>query len=131
MAPLAPSKLKLTPKPQRSGLSSRTMSSASTKIASNSTSILAQKRNLAVSKTVVEHAPKSDEDEGKSGEEGAQLHGFSSDEDSSDDDAAPDIPGVDVDKLPTIAKDDATVKRKLEKAKREPVSHGVYCRSVW
>ncbi|KAA1467697.1 RNA-binding domain-containing protein [Dentipellis sp. KUC8613] len=31
-----------------------------------------------------------------------------------------DIPGIDVGKLPTIAKDDATVKRKLEKAKRKP-----------
>ncbi|KAH9902617.1 hypothetical protein C8Q73DRAFT_635570 [Cubamyces lactineus] len=31
-----------------------------------------------------------------------------------------DIPGIDVSKLPTIAKDDETVKRKLEKAKRKP-----------
>lgn len=48
------------------------------------------------------------------------LHGLSSeDEDSSDDDDDDfvDAPAVDVSKLPTIAKDDATVKRKLEKAK--------------
>jgi len=41
----------------------------------------------------------------------------SSDEDGMDFDAAP----LDIAKLPTVAKDDATVKRKLEKAKRQPV----------
>ena len=49
------------------------------------------------------------------------LHGLSSDdEDSSDDDddgLGEDAPAIDVSKLPTIAKDDATVKRKLDKAK--------------
>ncbi|OBZ72694.1 hypothetical protein A0H81_07703 [Grifola frondosa] len=57
-----------------------------------------------------------------------EFFGFSSDDDdSSDDDEVPDeIPGIDVGKLPTIAKDDATVKRKLEKAKRKPTGdHGV------
>jgi len=51
------------------------------------------------------------------------LHGFSTDEeDSSDDDAMDDEPtDFDMGKLPTIAKDDETVKRKLEKAKRQPV----------
>ncbi|KAI0368038.1 RNA-binding domain-containing protein [Pilatotrama ljubarskyi] len=33
---------------------------------------------------------------------------------------AEDIPGIDIGKLPTVAKDDETVKRKLEKAKRKP-----------
>jgi nucleolar protein 15 len=33
-----------------------------------------------------------------------------------------DASAFDVGKLPTIAKDDATVKKKLEKAKRNPVS---------
>lgn len=119
MAPLAPSKLKLTPKPQRSGSRAKTMSSTSAKPASNTASTSVQKRKVAVTKTVAEPAPESDEES----EEDTPLHGFSSDEDSSDDDdAAPEIPGVDVGKLPTIAKDDVTVKRKLEKAKREPVS---------
>jgi hypothetical protein len=50
------------------------------------------------------------------------LYGFSTDEDSSDDDL--DVgEGADVDvvSLPTVARDDATVKRKLEKAKLKPV----------
>lgn len=50
------------------------------------------------------------------------LYGFSTDEDSSDDERSPLAEeGVDVSKLPTVAKDDAAVKRKLEKAKRQPV----------
>ncbi|OJT02435.1 hypothetical protein TRAPUB_7002 [Trametes pubescens] len=50
-----------------------------------------------------------------------EFYGFSSDDDdSSDEEMAEDIPGIDIGKLPTIAKDDETVKRKLEKAKRKP-----------
>jgi len=52
------------------------------------------------------------------------LHGFSTDDDDSSDeeDAMDDGPSeFDLGKLPTIAKDDATVKRKLEKAKQHPV----------
>lgn len=52
------------------------------------------------------------------------LYGFSTgEEDSSDeDDGIDDNPSaVDMGKLPTIAKDDAVVKQKLEKAKRHPV----------
>ncbi|KIY73917.1 RNA-binding domain-containing protein [Cylindrobasidium torrendii FP15055 ss-10] len=47
------------------------------------------------------------------------LHGLSEseDEDSSDDDEINDPAPLDISKLPTVAKDDATVKRKLEKAK--------------
>ena len=59
-----------------------------------------------------------------SGENDVHLHGFSTDDnDSSDEeDIAEDEPSAfDVAKLPTIAKDDATVKRKLEKAKKNPV----------
>lgn len=59
-----------------------------------------------------------------SGENDAHLHGFSTDDDDSSDeeDIAEDEPSAfDVAKLPTIAKDDATVKRKLEKAKKNPV----------
>lgn len=53
-----------------------------------------------------------------SSEEEVVLHGFSSDEDDSSDDE----PAVfDVEKLPTVAKDDAAVKRKLEKAQRQQV----------
>ena len=57
-------------------------------------------------------------------DESSHLHGFSTDdEDSSDEeDAMDDGPSAfDVSKLPTIAKDDATVKHKLDKAKRQPV----------
>ncbi|KAI0067335.1 RNA-binding domain-containing protein [Artomyces pyxidatus] len=81
--------------------------------------------------------PESDEDsdapvqaDGSSDEEDVHLHGFSTDEDSSDDDMDGDVDGFDVELLPTIAKDDATVKRKLARAKREPtVDRGVVCLS--
>ena len=55
--------------------------------------------------------------------EDAHLYGFSTDDDSSGDDLDVDDEGANVDlgSLPTISRDDATVKRKLEKAKREPV----------
>ncbi|KDQ24618.1 hypothetical protein PLEOSDRAFT_1013631, partial [Pleurotus ostreatus PC15] len=62
-------------------------------------------------------------DDGSSeGEEDTHLHGFSSsDDDSSDDDDMDVEPvGIDVGKLPTIAKDDESVKRKLDKAKKQP-----------
>ncbi|KAF9496829.1 hypothetical protein BDN71DRAFT_1445783 [Pleurotus eryngii] len=62
-------------------------------------------------------------DDGSSeGEEDTHLHGFSSsDNDSSDDDDMDVEPvGIDVGKLPTIAKDDESVKRKLDKAKKQP-----------
>lgn len=49
------------------------------------------------------------------------LHGLSSDDDDSSDEDEPEQEPVDVEKLPTIAKDDANVKRRLEKAKRSPV----------
>lgn len=57
------------------------------------------------------------------------YHSSSSEgEDSSDDDESDGEPldeGIDVGKLPTIAKDDATVKRKLEKAKKSKVRLGL------
>ncbi|KAF7327566.1 RNA-binding domain-containing protein [Mycena kentingensis (nom. inval.)] len=57
------------------------------------------------------------------------IHGLSTDdEDSSDDEGYMDVEvsAADIAKLPTIAKDDATVKRKLENAKRKPaVDRGV------
>ncbi|CAA7265540.1 unnamed protein product [Cyclocybe aegerita] len=63
-------------------------------------------------------AKESDEDSNDN-----QLHGFSTDEDSSDKDDAMDNKPADFDirKLPTIAKDDMTVKMKLEKAKWQPI----------
>jgi nucleolar protein 15 len=58
------------------------------------------------------------------------LHGFSTDEDSSDEesDASPEF---DMGKLPTIAKDDETVKRKLDKAKRQPVRSFCSSRNIF
>jgi len=58
--------------------------------------------------------------------EDAYLHGFSTDEDDSSDEDDDDVmnnepSALDVGKLPTIAKDDAIVKQRLEKAKRQPV----------
>ncbi|EJU04940.1 RNA-binding domain-containing protein [Dacryopinax primogenitus] len=52
-------------------------------------------------------------------EDGEELHGFTSGEDSSDDDDDVDAEPIDLGKLPTIAKDDATIKRRLDKAKKQ------------
>jgi len=49
------------------------------------------------------------------------LHGFSTDEDSSDDESEVEDAEIDMGKLPSVAKDDETVKRKLDKAKLFPV----------
>jgi hypothetical protein len=58
-----------------------------------------------------------------SGAEGDDyLYGFSTDDDDSSDDEAIVEVGVDVGKLPTVAKDDATVQKKLERAKRQQAS---------
>lgn len=70
--------------------------------------------------------PSADESDepGSSSEESVHLHGFSTDDDDSSDDEEgmnDDPLPIDLGKLPTIAKDDAIVKRKLEKAKRKPV----------
>ena len=70
---------------------------------------------------------KNSNDEGRdeeSEEENEFLQGFSTDEDSSDEDQEPS--NFDVGKLPTIAKDDETVKRKLENAKRQPVCSNLF-----
>ena len=73
-------------------------------------------------KPVPEPEPSSAEDEDEGDEDEDGLHGFSTDDDSSDEDATgEEPPAFDVTKLPTIAKDDATVKHKLEKAKKQPV----------
>jgi len=67
--------------------------------------------------------PEVPEDEDSPGEENVHLYGFSTDEDSSDDDLDVDEEaGLDVGSLPTVARDDATVKSRLERAKRKPVS---------
>ncbi|KAF4596484.1 hypothetical protein EYR40_007819 [Pleurotus pulmonarius] len=66
---------------------------------------------------------KGDDDGSSEVEEDGHLHGFSSsDDDSSDEDNDMDVEpvGIDVGKLPTIAKDDESVKRKLDKAKKQP-----------
>ena len=65
---------------------------------------------------------REEEEEGSADEENVHLYGFSTDEDSSDDDLDVDDEAVlDVGSLPTVARDDATVKRKLERAKQKPV----------
>lgn len=51
------------------------------------------------------------------------IHGFSTDADSSDDDAmVAEAPALDVSQLPTVAKDDAAVQKRLQKARSKPVS---------
>ena len=73
-----------------------------------------------------EGKPEAPREEGVSGSEaeGVHLYGFSTDEeDSSGDDLDGVDEGADVDvgSLPTISRDDATVKRKLENAELQPV----------
>ncbi|KAF9446769.1 hypothetical protein P691DRAFT_707995 [Macrolepiota fuliginosa MF-IS2] len=71
-----------------------------------------------------EEQAEGEEEEGASGND--HLHGFSTDEDDSsdeDEEAGEDKPGLsafEISKLPTVAKDDESVKRRLEKAKRQP-----------
>ena len=55
-------------------------------------------------------------------EDDVHFYGFSTDEDSSDNDLDYDEGAdLDVGSLPTVARDDAIVKRKLENAKRKAV----------
>ncbi|KZP25115.1 RNA-binding domain-containing protein, partial [Athelia psychrophila] len=60
-------------------------------------------------------APEENEDDD-------HLHGFSTDDDDSSDEelAAPEADGLDISQLPMIAKDDASVQRRLKEAKRQP-----------
>lgn len=92
-----------------------------------------KKRKVATEKEAVETHDEAafedgseHEDEpsaGEASEDEKVLRIFSDDEDSSDEEGIDEeFSGIDVAKLPTIAKDDETVKRKLEKAKRQPVS---------
>ena len=69
-----------------------------------------------------EDEPEESQEEDGPGEENVHLYGFSTDEDSSDDDLDVDEEaGLDVGSLPTVARDDAAVKSRLERAKRKPV----------
>lgn len=49
------------------------------------------------------------------------LYGFSTDDDDSSDEEVTVEDGINVEKLPTVAKDDATVQKKLERAQRQQV----------
>jgi nucleolar protein 15 len=74
-------------------------------------------------KKLSELEPQSEKDEESEADEEVYLHGFSSDDQNSSDeeDLGDEVPPIDVQKLPTIAKDDKAVKQKLDKAKRQPV----------
>ena len=120
MAPLAPTKIwtkKEKTKKQNVDNHLKVTPLAPTKIRTQNDKI--KKQNV---KPDSESSSAEDEDQDK--DETSHLHGFSTDdEDSSDEeDAIDDEPSAfDVSKLPTIAKDDATVKQKLDKAKRQSV----------
>ncbi|KAF5392784.1 hypothetical protein D9757_001024 [Collybiopsis confluens] len=73
----------------------------------------------------VEEEGAGDDEEQQSDDEEAILQGFQSDEDDSSDEEL-DGPPIDITKLPTVSKDDAVVKQKLEKARKQPtVDRGV------
>ena len=102
--------------------------------AANSISFPKKSISQKSSKTSKAPAPvRDDSDNESSGQEGSgqgnaesdeHLHGFSTDEDSSDEESEASAE-FDMGKLPTIAKDDETVKRKLDKAKRQPVRNNI------
>lgn len=73
-----------------------------------------------IPKPVKEAEVTSGKSGGSDAEDDNHLYGFSTDEDDSSDEDAVTGEELDIGRLPTIAKDDATVKRKLEKAKRHP-----------
>ncbi|THU81475.1 hypothetical protein K435DRAFT_873312 [Dendrothele bispora CBS 962.96] len=67
----------------------------------------------------------------KADEENDVIHGFSTDDDdSSDDENFAEPSEIDVGRLPTIAKDGATVKGKLEKAKRRACAFFHICQKM-
>ncbi|KAG7088208.1 hypothetical protein E1B28_012225 [Marasmius oreades] len=68
--------------------------------------------------------PQSSHSDVEEDEKEIELHGLTSDEeDSSDDEIAGPIEGIDITKLPTVAKDDKSVQRRLDKAKRHPTEY--------
>ncbi|CAE6349163.1 unnamed protein product [Rhizoctonia solani] len=127
MAPLAPSKVKPTAKSPRVGSKFKDTKPGALSSISKPAPATGLKRKVAAAALESESDEDEDEDEEEESieaeNEDTQLQGFSTDEDSSDDDRddAPELPGIDLTKLPTVAKDDATVKRRLDKAKKEPV----------
>ncbi|CAL1716618.1 unnamed protein product [Somion occarium] len=118
--------------------------SSTTKAAPKANSLSKKTKKAAKRPTPTPSPSQSDaEDEQREdgeGEDKEEFFGFSTDDDgdsSDEDDMVDDASALDVGKLPTIAKDDAVVKRKLEKAKRKPtedrgviylgrVPHGFY-----
>jgi nucleolar protein 15 len=72
--------------------------------------------------TNTSHQVESDSDDDTEGQNSQEvyLHGFSGDEDSSDDDSSVDGDAINVKSLPTLAKT-ATVQQKLERAKKQKV----------
>lgn len=114
-------------------LSKATLSEPQPKSISSTTKALPKPKRTASPKKSKKPSPspepEQEEDDEKDEEEvetekEAEFFGFSTDDDgdSSDEDDLNEAPPLDVTKLPTIAKDDATVKRKLEQAKKKPVS---------
>lgn len=86
---------------------------------------LVSQRTKAVKKSKILKEPSPDpqsshSDEEEEEEEEAMLHGLSTDDDDSSDEEV-DGPPLDISKLPTIAKDDATLSKRLEKAKKQSV----------
>ncbi|KIL67503.1 hypothetical protein M378DRAFT_185584 [Amanita muscaria Koide BX008] len=60
------------------------------------------------------------EESEESEESEEELRGFTTDSDSSDEEEKFEVEPIDIGKLPTVAKDDAVLQKKLERAKRQP-----------
>jgi nucleolar protein 15 len=104
------------------------MAPGPSKVASTSRKTQKSKAPPKASSLPEKKVPLRDEgssDENSDDDASVHLHGFSTDEDDSSDEddwMGHDPSAIDTGKLPTVAKDDAVVKQRLEKAKRQPVS---------
>ncbi|KAH8822901.1 hypothetical protein DL96DRAFT_1469992 [Flagelloscypha sp. PMI_526] len=136
MAPLRPSSSRVKAKesssskrklPPSASVSEKVTKKFKAPTTPTSKTLTKPKAKAAVPKVLPQlHSDSEVTDDEEMGDEDPPLHGLSSDEDglnSSDDeidDSEDTAPPINVSKLPTVAKDDETVKRKLEKAKRKP-----------
>lgn len=89
---------------------------------SSTVTVIGKKSKKIIPEPESSFAEEDEEDQNE--DDNGHLHGFSTDDDDSSDEEDTmddEFLAFDVGKLPTVAKDDATVKNKLDEAKRQPV----------